>query len=159
MLLFVADLQGSVAQARACYFDVANKWGAFASVPLTAGHSVSPVFGVRYSSPLVTAGGMIRPTNSQLHCLWLVRTYKRPSQLNRSPAYCPAVGVKYPSFADEISSNELGVSGKEDSSCRNHCPSMMLLISMHETEGLPIANVLQRLWESIAYHSQNLQIQ
>ncbi|DBA96333.1 hypothetical protein WJX82_004926 [Trebouxia sp. C0006] len=63
--------QGNSAQARACYFDVANKWGAFASVPLTVGHSVSPVFGVRYSSPIVTAGGMISPTDSKMHCLWL----------------------------------------------------------------------------------------
>ena len=66
-------MQGNSAQARACYFDVANKWGAFASVPLTVGHSVSPVFGVRYSSPVVTAGGMISPTDSKMHCLWLVR--------------------------------------------------------------------------------------
>lgn len=63
--------QGNAAQARACYFDVANKWGAFASMPLTAGHSVSPVFGVRYSSPLLTAGGMVSPTDSKVHCLWL----------------------------------------------------------------------------------------
>ena len=66
------NIQGNAAQARACYFDVANKWGAFASMPLTAGHSVSPVFGVRYSSPLLTAGGMVSPTDSKVHCLWLV---------------------------------------------------------------------------------------
>lgn len=64
--------QGNVAQARACYFDVANKWGAFGSIPLTAGHSMSPVFGLRYSSPVVTAGGMLSPTEGKLHCLWLV---------------------------------------------------------------------------------------
>ncbi|KAL3162528.1 hypothetical protein ABBQ32_010183 [Trebouxia sp. C0010 RCD-2024] len=63
--------QGNVAQARACYFDVANKWGAFGSIPLTAGHSMSPVFGLRYSSPLVTAGSMLSPTEGKLHCLWL----------------------------------------------------------------------------------------
>ena len=64
--------QGTIAQARACYFDVVNKWGAFGSVPLTAGHSMSPVFGLRYSTPLVTAGGMLSPTEGKLHSLWLV---------------------------------------------------------------------------------------
>lgn len=68
----VVRCQGNVAQARACYFDVANKWGAFGSIPLTAGHSMSPVFGLRYSSPLVTAGSMLSPTEGKLHCLWLV---------------------------------------------------------------------------------------
>ena len=33
---------------------------------------MSPVFGLRYSSPLVTGGGMLSPTDGRLHCLWLV---------------------------------------------------------------------------------------
>lgn len=65
-------LQGNTAQARACYFDVINKWGAWASLPLSAGHNASPVFGARYSTPTVTAGGMISPTDGQVRCLWLV---------------------------------------------------------------------------------------
>lgn len=65
-------LQGNTAQARACYFDVVNKWGAWASLPLSAGHNAGPVFGARYSTPTVTAGGMISPTEGQVRCLWLV---------------------------------------------------------------------------------------
>lgn len=33
---------------------------------------MSPIFGLRYSTPLVTAGGMVSPTEGKLHCLWLV---------------------------------------------------------------------------------------
>lgn len=70
--IMVFCAQGNTAQARACYFDVANKWGAWASLPLTAGHDASPVFGARYSTPAVTAGGMISPTEGSVKCLWLV---------------------------------------------------------------------------------------
>ena len=65
--------QGSTAQARACYFDPVNKWGAWANVPL-AGYSQGPLFGLRYSTPAITAGGMVHPTQGKVDCLWLVRT-------------------------------------------------------------------------------------
>ena len=42
---------------------------------------MSPVFGLRYSSPFVTAGGMLSPTDGRLHCLWLVSLGYKPGQI------------------------------------------------------------------------------
>jgi len=73
-----AAKSGGIARARACYFDPTRGLGAWGSLPLLASSVTGPEhrahLGVRYSSPIWTAGAVVSPAlkgEASLEHLWV----------------------------------------------------------------------------------------
>jgi hypothetical protein len=71
-----AGTKGGAAVARACYFDVQQGYGAFASIPLASrqGNAASPEpsLGLRYSSPEASVGVIGAPLSQRVSKVWAV---------------------------------------------------------------------------------------